>query len=113
MEELYALSPFKPIFIAKLLQGGGGFSGGHRWGILGGRQGAGAENLELAQPASPAGLHLGKQRNEPLRDKPSARSFQLENHARVSTIAGFFQILKIISQPFPSEKIKIGTLDFS
>ena len=39
MGELYALSPFKPIFIAKSVLGGGGFSGGHRWGILGGRQG--------------------------------------------------------------------------
>jgi hypothetical protein len=39
MGELYALSPFKPIFIAKSVQGGGGFSSGHKWGILGGRQG--------------------------------------------------------------------------
>jgi hypothetical protein len=39
MGDVYALSPFLPIFIVKSVQGGGGFSSGHKWGILGGRQG--------------------------------------------------------------------------
>ena len=39
MGALYALSPFMPIPIVKSVLGGGGFSSGHRWGILGGRQG--------------------------------------------------------------------------
>ena len=39
MGDVYALSPFGPITIVKSVQGGGGFSSGHRWGILGGRQG--------------------------------------------------------------------------
>jgi hypothetical protein len=39
MGELYALSPFNPISIVKSVLGGGVFSSGHRWGILGGHQG--------------------------------------------------------------------------
>ncbi len=39
MGDVYALSPFWPISIVKSVQGGGGFSSGHKWGILGGRQG--------------------------------------------------------------------------
>ena len=39
MGDVYALSPFLPISIVKSVQGGGGFSSGHKWGILGGRQG--------------------------------------------------------------------------
>jgi len=39
MGGVYVLSPFGPIFIVKSVQGGGGFSSGHKWGILGGHQG--------------------------------------------------------------------------
>ena len=38
MEELYALSPLRPRLLCNRSRGGG-FSSGHRWGILGGRQG--------------------------------------------------------------------------
>ena len=41
MGELYALSPFNPISFVKSVLGGGVFSSGHRWGILGGHQGDG------------------------------------------------------------------------
>ena len=46
MGDVYALSPFGPITIVKSVQGGGGFSSGHRWGILGGRQGMELENQD-------------------------------------------------------------------
>ena len=32
----------------KSVQGGGGFSSGHKWGILGGRQGAGKYNAAMS-----------------------------------------------------------------
>ena len=38
-EGLYVLSPFSTISIMKSVRLGGGFSSGHRWGILGGHQG--------------------------------------------------------------------------
>jgi hypothetical protein len=46
MGELYALSPFNPISIVKSVLGGGVFSSGHRWGILGGHQGLAKEILK-------------------------------------------------------------------
>jgi len=44
MGGVYVLSPFGPIFIVKSVQGGGGFSSGHKWGILGGHQGPESSN---------------------------------------------------------------------
>jgi len=49
MGGVYVLSPFGPIFIVKSVQGGGGFSSGHKWGILGGHQGQ--NMLEIAEIA--------------------------------------------------------------
>jgi len=86
---LHVLSPSSAIFLVKLALLGGGFSGGHKWGTLGGHQGTapllGSNVAFLSSTAfGPETIYKGQQKQKIKTQMSIAQSWSLVKRHLVS-----------------------------